>query len=51
VVLSGAATEAQLRSNVRALHVTLDEEARTTLAALAEPPEMYWETRKSLAWN
>jgi aryl-alcohol dehydrogenase-like predicted oxidoreductase len=51
VVLSGAATPAQLDSNMRALEVTLDEEAKAALAALAEPAELYWATRKALAWN
>ena len=51
VVLSGAATVEQLRSNVAALDVRWDAEAATALAALAEPPEVYWETRSRLAWN
>jgi len=51
VVLSGAATVEQLASNVRALQVAWDGEAQTALAALAEPPELYWETRKQLDWN
>ena len=46
-----AATVAQLESNMRALGVTLDDQALGALAALAEPAEMYWETRKELAWN
>jgi aryl-alcohol dehydrogenase-like predicted oxidoreductase len=50
-VLSGAATVAQLESNLQALHITLDDEARAALAGLAEPTEAYWETRKRLAWN
>ncbi|MFL5802324.1 MAG: aldo/keto reductase [Roseiflexaceae bacterium] len=51
VVLSGAATAEQLRSNVAALDVRWDKEAAEALAALAEPPEVYWETRGRLAWN
>jgi aryl-alcohol dehydrogenase-like predicted oxidoreductase len=51
VVLSGAATVEQLASNVRAAQVAWDEEAQVTLAALAEPPKVYWETRKQLVWN
>jgi aryl-alcohol dehydrogenase-like predicted oxidoreductase len=51
VVLSGAATVSQLHSNVRALEVRWDEEATSALAALAEPPEVYWYVRKTLAWN
>ncbi|MDQ2998365.1 MAG: aldo/keto reductase, partial [Chloroflexota bacterium] len=51
VVLSGAATVAQLDSNMQALKVTLDDEAQAALTALAEPAEMYWETRQGLGWN
>jgi aryl-alcohol dehydrogenase-like predicted oxidoreductase len=51
VVLSGAATVAQVRSNARALAVAWDEEAERELAALAEPAEEYWTTRAGLAWN
>jgi aryl-alcohol dehydrogenase-like predicted oxidoreductase len=51
LVLSGAATVAQLDSNIRALDVALDVEAKTALAAMAEPAELYWATRKGLAWN
>jgi aryl-alcohol dehydrogenase-like predicted oxidoreductase len=51
VVLSGAATVEQLRSNVGALDVAWDEEAERALAALAEAPEEYWRIRAGLAWN
>jgi aryl-alcohol dehydrogenase-like predicted oxidoreductase len=51
VVLSGAATVEQLRSNVRALDVAWDPELDERLAALAEPPDEYWERRSELAWN
>src|SRR5581483_6740904 len=54
VVLSGAATTAQLGSHVGALGVALDGAARgplATLATLAEPPAAYWETRASLPWR
>ncbi len=51
VVLSGAATVAQLQSNARATEVAWDVEAEATLAALAEPPAEYWATRARLAWN
>jgi len=51
VVLSGAATVAQLESNMCALNVALDDQARTALAAMDEPADMYWATRKGLAWN
>jgi aryl-alcohol dehydrogenase-like predicted oxidoreductase len=51
VVLSGAAGEAQLRSNLAALDVTWDAQAADACAALAEPPEFYWQTRAALPWN
>ena len=51
VVLSGAATVEQLASNVRATQAAWDAEAQDALAALAEPPDQYWDTRKQLAWN
>jgi aryl-alcohol dehydrogenase-like predicted oxidoreductase len=51
VVLSGAATVEQLRSNVAALDVTLSGDTLARLASLAEPPETYWATRSALAWN
>ncbi len=51
VVLSGAATVAQVRSNAAALAVSLDPEATAALADLAEPPASYWSTRAGLRWN
>jgi aryl-alcohol dehydrogenase-like predicted oxidoreductase len=51
IVLSGAATVEQLDSNMRAIDVMLDEEAKAALNAMAEPADLYWETRKGLAWN
>jgi aryl-alcohol dehydrogenase-like predicted oxidoreductase len=51
VVLSGAATTAQLASHVGALAVSLDDAARAALAELAEPPAEYWRTRASLPWT
>jgi aryl-alcohol dehydrogenase-like predicted oxidoreductase len=48
VVLSGAATVAQLHSHVAATGVAVDAGA---LATLAEPPKRYWATRASLPWN
>lgn len=50
-VLSGASTSEQLRSNARAVCVTLDTEARENLRWLAEPVAQYWETRSRLPWN
>jgi aryl-alcohol dehydrogenase-like predicted oxidoreductase len=51
VALSGAVTPGQLRSNATALDLSLDEEARAQLEALAEAPEAYWRTRSELAWS
>lgn len=51
VVLSGAATTAQLRSNATALQVAWDDRAATRLAALAEGAEGYWRRRAALPWT
>ena len=51
VVLSGAARIDHLRANVAALDVAFDAEAANTLAALAEAPNTYWQTRDELAWT
>jgi aryl-alcohol dehydrogenase-like predicted oxidoreductase len=51
VVLSGAATSAQLASNLHAAVVDLDEDHLTRLAALAEDPDVYWERRGQLPWH
>jgi aryl-alcohol dehydrogenase-like predicted oxidoreductase len=50
VVLSGAATVEQLRSNVSALAVRWDE-AGEALGSLVEEPGLYWQKRAGLAWN
>jgi aryl-alcohol dehydrogenase-like predicted oxidoreductase len=49
VVLSGAATVDQLRSNLAALE--LDPKLEPELAELAEDPILYWEERSALPWN
>jgi aryl-alcohol dehydrogenase-like predicted oxidoreductase len=49
VVLSGAATVDQLRSNLGALE--LDPRLEPELAELAEDPTLYWEERSGLPWN
>src|SRR6266540_4680252 len=46
VVLSGAATVEQLRSNLAALELDVDPE----LEQLAEDPAVYWEERAALPW-
>ena len=51
VVLSGAATVEQLRSNLAALDVDYDDELDRRLAPLAEEPDRYWSTRAALPWN
>ncbi|MCB9122323.1 MAG: aldo/keto reductase [Caldilineaceae bacterium] len=51
VVLSGAATAEQVRSNVAALDVPWIPDLAAALAALAETPAAYWATRSELAWN
>ncbi|MCE6998945.1 aldo/keto reductase [Saccharothrix sp. S26] len=48
VVLSGAASPDQLHANLKARDVDLQPD---DLDACAEPPERYWATRASLAWE
>jgi len=50
VVLSGAATTEQLRSNLAALDVVLDNRLQARLDRLAEPADRYWSERARLAW-
>jgi aryl-alcohol dehydrogenase-like predicted oxidoreductase len=51
VVLSGAATVAQLRSNLAALELAWDGELEQRLSGLVEEPAAYWEARAGLPWN
>jgi len=51
VVLSGAATLAQLASHVAALDTVLDDVERALLDAAAEPATRYWATRATLPWS
>lgn len=51
VVLSGAATTAQLRSNLAAADLRLDEGQLTGLERSAETPETYWHHRAELRWS
>jgi len=51
VVLSGAATEAQLESNLRALHVDLGAADLAALEPLRTPAAEYWSQRAQLPWN
>jgi aryl-alcohol dehydrogenase-like predicted oxidoreductase len=51
VVLSGAATVEQLRSNLRGLSVAWNDAAAEALRSIREDPGEYWATRARLAWN
>jgi aryl-alcohol dehydrogenase-like predicted oxidoreductase len=51
VVLSGAVTPAQLESNLAATQVEFGEGELEELAALAEPPDQYWQERATLPWD
>jgi aryl-alcohol dehydrogenase-like predicted oxidoreductase len=51
VVLSGATTVDQLRSNLVALELDLDAELVSELTQLAEDRERYWTKRSALPWN
>jgi aryl-alcohol dehydrogenase-like predicted oxidoreductase len=51
VVLSGAATVAQLESNLAALELAWDDELERRLTGLTEEPAAYWATRAGLPWN
>jgi aryl-alcohol dehydrogenase-like predicted oxidoreductase len=51
VVLSGATTVDQLRSNLAALDLGYDEELDRRLTPLVEEPARYWSTRAALPWN
>ncbi|MDQ1039869.1 aryl-alcohol dehydrogenase-like predicted oxidoreductase [Streptomyces sp. V3I8] len=51
VVLSGAATAAQLASNLHAAVVDLDDARTAALDALAEEPGAYWARRGQLPWH
>jgi aryl-alcohol dehydrogenase-like predicted oxidoreductase len=51
VVLSGAATVEQLRSNVRAAHAPWSGETDARLEPLAMESGAYWRERSALPWN
>jgi aryl-alcohol dehydrogenase-like predicted oxidoreductase len=50
IVLSGAITAAQVRSNTGALEVRLSADELAELSKLAEPADQYWKERSALAW-
>jgi len=51
VVLSGAVTVEQVRSNASAVDVMLPDDALAALNELAQPPERYWGERAALPWR
>ena len=51
VVLSGAVTEAQVRSNATAIDLHLFADELAELLKLAEPAEQYWKERSQLSWT
>jgi aryl-alcohol dehydrogenase-like predicted oxidoreductase len=51
VVLSGAATVAQLESNLAARELAWDDELEERMAGLLEEPAAYWATRAELPWT
>jgi len=51
VVLSGAVTPDQLKSNLNALAVQWNEQIASALSFLREPADQYWKTRSRLVWN
>jgi aryl-alcohol dehydrogenase-like predicted oxidoreductase len=51
VVLSGAVTVEQVRSNTAAATVQLSPDELAELAIMAEPAEQYWKERSRLAWR
>ncbi len=51
VVLLGAVSEPQLRSNLRAIDLALPPDAEARLASLREEPSAYWARRAALPWS
>jgi aryl-alcohol dehydrogenase-like predicted oxidoreductase len=51
VVLSGAATEAHLASNLRGAQIALTPEQLAAIQTMAESPREYWERRSQLPWT
>jgi aryl-alcohol dehydrogenase-like predicted oxidoreductase len=51
VVLSGATTVNELRSNLAARELELSKDMLEDLDSLREEPRQYWRTRSSLPWN
>jgi aryl-alcohol dehydrogenase-like predicted oxidoreductase len=51
IVLSGAATVAQLESNLAAARLDLAPDQLAQLSTLAMPAQEYWTRRSSMAWS
>ena len=51
VVLSGAVTVEQVRSNASAVDVMLPDDELAAMIELAQPPERYWAERAALPWR
>ncbi len=51
VVLSGAVTKHQLRSNIKAINVTWTEQMESELGFMSENSQDYWKIRSELPWN
>jgi aryl-alcohol dehydrogenase-like predicted oxidoreductase len=51
IVLSGAATTEQLRSNVRAVNIRWSADIDGRLTSLAMDADAYWRERSALPWN
>jgi len=51
IVLLGASSAPQLRSNLRALEVPLATEELTGLASMRVPADVYWKDRARLPWS
>jgi aryl-alcohol dehydrogenase-like predicted oxidoreductase len=51
LVLSGAATVGQLRSNLAVRELAWDDDLERRLAGLVEDPAAYWAARAELPWN
>lgn len=51
IVLSGAAVETHLQSNLSAANISLTEEELEHLRYFAQDKKKYWQERSALAWN
>jgi aryl-alcohol dehydrogenase-like predicted oxidoreductase len=51
IALTGAATVEQVQASLQAVEIPWYNGLDAELAVLSETPKVYWETRKTLAWN